>query len=704
MFNVVTRRTAPRVTLIHEAAATSLQEVQFAHYARGGWLGHEEFTHFASTQPWEEVELVHDAFAFLTRPASPGQPAPAPRPALDIIHGVRPLIVTAESPLGPLISAEYSDDGAGPTATLVLPGEVVPAVGAAVAITVISKGQSGRAGAISGPAGAPKPRSRKPYEFVTTRTEVHLVLDDQYEISGARGGLQTTLRAYAPAATALGTTTLPELVPFMATPTPRPTRDTPCTARLQPQTAPLGPIVRQAVAAAGLSLTVVGGRAGRRGLDRIRDAVLDQRQVAAAGAGRHLPRHRVPAGHSPRGQRDPAAAAAPGVTEGGLQVSGDQVISSGTRRWESAHFPASVTVTGADLLVPLPRLQDLIDLAPDPESFDQAMQPDKEWTKIVPSPDGKGEVITGYKRVNGQLVGLYRLTVQDLTVQEQVDGKTVTVPFGRVATSLEETETTYHPTCTDMLLRQEVRKMTWSYTVATRTRTEIVGRYGYMGVAAVGDLLGDEIEVLEQHWSPEGWLRTKIQRSRKLSSVKQSEPEGELKDRGPVKAHEYVERLRTEDYLPDGLGWVMLWQETGGIPVVLYDEESLEAVRLSVRAGTLTSGMDKMDAAPTSVRCPDPCAVRKRALPNSVRVTSPQGKQGAAVTRTVGWTRDRAKLERYARMVMQSLAPRMAVSRSKVQALPVAAGMGLTPKGPEGLEGNVQNYGWKAEGAASLPT
>ncbi|MFC6662983.1 hypothetical protein [Deinococcus multiflagellatus] len=658
MFNVLTRRTRPRVTLIHEATATSLQEVQFVHLARGGWLGDEEFTHFAATQPWVEVELVHHTLAFVTHRSQPGQPAPVPKPPVDVIQGVRPLVVTAESPLGPLISADYSDDGSGPTATLVLPGEVIPAAGAPVRVTLTSQGHSGKAGAISGPPGAPKPRARQNYEFVTARTEIQLALDDQYEVSDARGAVQTTLRAYTPAATSLGTVRLPELVPFMLTPTPRPTRDTPCAARLQLQTAPVGSIVRQAVAAAGLSLTVVGGDplAGEHWTEfempystkgKSPQQVLDDTYLAV--------------GYRPVIRREGSVTRLlllpPGITEGDVQVSGDQVISGGTRRRESGHFPASVTVTGADLLVPLPELATLIELAPDPEAFEQAIQPNKAWSKIDPIPDGKGEVITGYHRVNGQLVGVYRATVQSFSVQEQVDGKTVDVDFSNVLTSLEETETTYHPTCTDMLLRQFTRKRSWSYTVATRTRTEIIGRYGYLGAAAVGDLLGDEIEVLEQHWSPEGWLRAKLQRSTKLTSVKQSEPEGELKDRGPVKPHEYLERVRIENYLPDGLSWVMLWQETGNIPVVLYDEDSLEPVRVTLRGGTITSGMEKMDAAPPSVRCPDPCAVRKRALPNSVRVTSPQGKQGTEVTRTVSWTRDRAKLEEYARMVMQSLAP-----------------------------------------------
>ncbi|GGB64398.1 hypothetical protein [Deinococcus soli (ex Cha et al. 2016)] len=674
-------RSSEYVELVHHAQASSLQVTELVHYARGGWAGYDELVHVAQAGVAEVVELVHVAVARI----SPAAPVP-----VQVIYGTIPITVRADTDVGHALSVSYSDDGSGPTATVTLPGTTPPS-GDTLSLRVTTVGSGGQVGT------APDLSS---YEIRTVYTAQTLDLDDQYEVKDTPGAPSVTVRGYSLAASRLGSVRLPELVSFAARPTPRPPSSAPCSSRPRPQQQSVPSVVAEAVRAAGLTLTFgpysdpltgehwTEWRTPYSTRGKSPQQVLQDTYLAI---GWHAIIRRV-------GGSTLLYVLPPGGADGQLNLSGHEVQAGGTRRRETAQLPATVTVKGADVLVDLPRLTDLIQLSPDPTSFEREVRPNMEWIENRRTADGKGETILTFHKEDGRITGTYSVTVQDVTVQEQVNGKLVTKPFGKVLTAEESTESTYHPACRDQLLRQVTRKRSWGYTVATQTSSTTVGKYGYLGGWNAGDPLGDEQETVEQGWSAEGWLQYKLSRSRKLSSTKQANPEGELRERGPLEAYEYVERVRLETYRPDGSGWVVQWWESGGQPIPIYDAESLDAVRMGVRGGSVVSGMDRMDAAPPSVTCPDPCAQRKRAVPNVVRLAVQGGREGTDVERTVTWTDNRQKLIQYGRWVAQDLARRETASRTLLIVPDLPVGTLVSPKDSRGPRGVVQASGFEIRG------
>lgn len=667
-----------RAEVRHEARATSAATVQLLHVARGGWNGYQELTHVAGTRPAGTAELLHVALAW--RPA-PGQDAP---PAPQVIYGTVPATVRVRTSLGNPVSVELSDDGTGPTGTITLPGVITPGEGSVTA-TVEVQGSGGTAGTLEGVS--------QPYSVRTSVRQVTLDLDDQWEVDETRGLERTTVRAHTAAAVRLSTVRLPELVDFIRKPTPRPERGQDCRARPEPQTMRVSGVVARAVQAAGVSLSFGPN------VDPLAGEVWTEWDTPYSTAGKTpqqiLDDTYLAIGWHPVIRRFGSFVQLlilpPGGSDGTLDTTGDDLLSGGTRRQESAQLPASVVMTGADLLVDLPDLGNLIQLAPDPTGFEQEIRPNLQWLRSAPTPDGKGEVRTAYNKVLGQITGVYSTVTQRLTVQEQVNGQTVTREFGRVLTSEEHTTSTYHPTCADMLLRQQTVKSSWGYTVATKVSTEITGAYGFISAVTAGDPLGEETELIEQTWSPEGWLQSRIKTTRKLSSVQQANPDGDLTERGPLAPFEFLERVRFETFRPSGSGWLMEWRESGGIPVPVYDADSFDPVRLGVRGGTVTSGTELMDAAPTRVTCPDPCSKRQRAIPNAVQIRADAGRQGTEVTRSASWTRDRGTLVTYARWVAADLAQRTTRTRTLIGVPPIVPGMAAQDADGRGLRGVVQS-------------
>lgn len=649
--------------ILHEAQATSAATVQVLHVARGGWNGYQELTHVAGTRPAGTAELLHVALAW--RPASIQDAPPAPQ----VIYGMVPATVRVRTSLGDPVSVELSDDGTGPTGTVTLPGVITPGEGTVTAVIEVQGGDR------------------------TSTRQVVLDLDDQWEVDETRGLERTTIRAHTAAAVRLGTLRLPELVDFVRKPTPRPERGQDCQSRPEPQAMQVSAVVARAVQAAGVFLSFGPN------LDPLTGEVWTEWDTPYSTAGKTpqqiLDDTYFAIGWHPVIRRFGSFVQLlilpPGGSDGTLDTTGDDLLSGGTRRQESAQLPASVVMTGADLLVDLPDLGNLIQLAPDPTGFEQEILPNLQWLRSAPTPDGKGEVRTAYNKVLGQIVGVYSTTTQRLTVQEQVNGQTVTREFGRVLTSEEHTTSTYHPACRDMLLRQETVKRSWGYTVATQVRTEITGAYGFISPVPAGDPLGEETELIEQTWSPEGWLQSRIKTTRKLSSVQQANPDGDLSERGPLAPFEFLERVRFETFRPSGSGWLMEWRESGGIPVPVYDAESFDPVRLGVRGGTVTSGAEPMDAAPTRVTCPDPCSKRRRAIPNVVQIRADAGRQGTEITRSVSWTRERGTLATYARWVAADLAQRVTRTRTLIGVPPVVPGMAVQDMDGRGLRGVLQS-------------
>ncbi|GGM52247.1 hypothetical protein GCM10008956_30420 [Deinococcus arenae] len=688
---IYTRRSAPRTALVHRAQASSLQVTSLVHYARGGWAGRAALVHVAQAGTGAVVQLTHVALARISPAAAPGStPSPTPHAPVQVIYGAQPLTVRAETNVGDALSVSYSDDGSGPTATVTLPG-TVPPTGDQLHLRVTTLGSGGKVGVAPG---------LRDYEIRTVYTAQTLDLDDQYEVNDTPGAGSVTVRGYSLAATRLGSVRLRELVSFAAKPTPRAPSSAPCSSRPRPQRQPVSAVVAEAVKAAGLTLTFgqyVDPLAGEEWTEwrtpystrnKSPQQVLQDTYLAI---GWHAIIRRA-------GGSTLLFVLPPDGMAGTLDLSGHEVQAGGSRRRETAQLPATVTVKGADVLVDLPELGGLIQLSPDPTAFEREVRPDLQWYTNAPTPDGKGEVITSYNKVAGRVTGTYTVTAQPVTVQEQVNGQLKITPFDKVLTTEESTQSTYHPTCQDMLLSQETRKRSWGYTSSTKTTSTTVGRYGYLGAWPAGDPLGDEIERVTQTWSPDGSLRHKLLYSRKLISTRQVNPEGDLKDRGPLQPFEYVERLRLESYFFDGLNWIMQWRESGGQPIPVYDADSLDAIRLSVRGGTVTSGFTPMDAAPTSVTCPDPCVKRQRVVPNVVRLAVQGGREGSDVERTVTWTDDRRKLTQYGQWVAQDLARRETASRTLLTVPDLPVGTLVTPKDSSGPRGLVQASGFEIRG------
>lgn len=654
----------------HDASALVGDVVTGRHFARGGWLGSATGRHEAGVAALDTATGRHLARGISGAPDN----APAPAVPVDIIYGVpRPhLHVTCSLPNLLHVSLEEGDQV---SATFTVAGPP-PAAGGTVSATVRTSGLSGVTGRVAG--------TLQPYEIRSSTKTFTLDLDDQFEVDGPAGQEVTTLRAFSRPLQALDSVRLPEFVPFMLKPTPRPPKGTGCESRPPPQKCGVTSIVREAAQAAGVSLSFPMG-------DPLAGQQWTEWSAPYSTLGRS-PRQVIEdtygaAGHLiiPRGTIGPPALLIfppLGQVTTGPDLSPDQTAGNVRRRRETAQTPASVTVTGVDYAHPLPSIEDLLATAPDPASLGRELYKDNAWYVNSPTSDGSGEVITSYRKSGGQLVNTTVITAQNVTVREMVDETEQIREFGKVLTAWESTQLDYHTICKDMLLRQNTRKRSWGYSLSTQTSTVIASGPAYIGGWPAGDPQADELELVEQTWSPEGYLSRKVITTVRISSMKQRDPEADPKERGPLQTHELVERIRSETYFPDGNGgWWMEWQESGGQPTPLYDEVTLEAIRLTVRTGTVISGRQKLDSAPPMARCPEQCGERRRKLPNVLRVRSPDGRQGNDVTRTISWTRDRASLGQYARWTL------LASGRRDVTELTLLAAPHWTPghRSPTGL-------------------
>lgn len=617
------------------------------HAARGGYLGFVSGRHFAFLAAQELVQARHLAYARQDTP-------------VEVIVGTLPVTATVTTNAGQPLSVEYTDDGTGPTMTVTAftrPG------GSALTAQFSFSGPSGKAGREGGPLEALPPTSLQGYEVRSSSRAVTLDLDDQYQRDDGTGVY--TLRGYSKAAVRLNSLKLPELVSFALAPTPRPKPTTPCNERPKPQRAFVSGVVAQALQAAGVTLSFeragdplagqewvewekpysTKGKTPAQVLEDTYYAVGWQGSLQLIGSNAVL--YLYP----------------PGGSLGDMSVNNDTTIRGGSTARVSAQFPAVVDVQGVDVKDDLPDLKALVGGAPDPAAYDREVQREAQWYENTSAPDG-GEIVTSYFKTLGRITATSRVTRQDVTVQEAVDGESTSRTFTGVLTGWETTDLAFSPACPDMLLRQRTVKRSWGYGVGTELTTVNVSAIAYYAALPAGDPLDTETEVIEQTWNPEGWLQSRVTKTRKVTSVKQDNAEGAPDERGPMQAHEFVDRILSERWYPEGTGWVREWEESGGQPVPLFDAESLDAVRLAYRATTLTSGREKLDSAPPMTKCVDVCAKRKRAVPNILRLTAQEGRSGTEVQRSITFTDKRDLLRWAALNHMALLAPRDEVRRT----------------------------------------
>lgn len=655
------------------------------HAARGGFLGLVSGRHFAFLAAQELVQARHLAYARQDTP-------------VEVIVGTLPVTASVTTNAGRTYSVEYTDDGTGPIMTVTAAAQPSGSLTAQFSFRA-SGGQAGRS---SGPPDALPPTSLQAYEVRSTSRTVTLDLDDQYQKDDGTGVY--TLRGYSKAATKFASLKLPELVPFVLAPTPRPNPTTPCNERPKPQRVFVSGVASAAATAAGVTLSFAPYPDPLTGLQWVEwerpystkgktpQQVIEDTYLAIGWQsglqlfGTQVVLHLYPPGgaHS---------------TVGGVNL--DTTVRGGSTARVSAQFPRVVDMKGTDVFTDLPDLKALAGGAPDPAGYDRHVQREAQWYENTSAPDG-GEIITSYFKTLGRITATSRVTRQDVTVQEAVDGESTSRTFSSVLTGWETTDLTFSPTCPDMLLRQRTVKRSWGYGVGTELTTVNVSAIAYYAALPAGDPLDTETEVIEQTWNPEGWLQSRVTKTRKVTSVKQDNAEGAPEERGPMRAHEFVDRILSERWYPEGTGWVREWEESGGQPVPLFDAESLDAVRLAYRATTLTSGREKLDSAPPMTKCEDICATPKRALPNVVRVEADKGRSGVEVSREITFTNDRTALVRYGLNHMALLAPREEIKRTYLGVPSASVGARIV----NGLvaSGTVQNVSISASGGSLTTT
>lgn len=686
----------------HEATALTGKLVTGRHYARGGFLGYTVGQHTAHARPAELVIGRHLAYARRTAGGAGGQTPAPPLPPIEVIMGALPLTSRATTSLRQTLSVQYDDDGNGPTATITGYGDLPEGQ---LLIEVVSFGNRGQVGRSAGPTPALEPTRTQPYNISTNSVTIRLNVDGQYEKDDSTGLL--TIRAHAENAEKLSSIKLPELVPFMLKPTPRVPRDTPCSARPKPQRVSVSKVITDVLSAVNFTASFAP-----RSDPLMNDEWVEwSRPYSTAGKTAQQVLEETYYAIGWRGVQDHSNLdrpilhlLPPGGDNGVLQnlQSLDEMITGGHSRVVLAGLPKFFDMQGADLHDKLPVLTDLIQLAPDPTSYDREVRREAIWYENSPAPDGTGEVVTSYFKTLGKITATSRVTTQDMTVSEQVDGKTVTKRFGRVLTAWETTDLTYDPECPDKLLHQKTVKRSWGYGVGTHVETVNVSAIAYMAALPAGDPLGDEEEIIDQEWNAEGWLAARTTRSRKLVSVKQEKSEDAPAERGKMSGHEYVTRVLTETFRPEGTGWLRFWQESGGQPIVLYDAESLDAVRMGYRGGTVGSGFERLDAAPTMVRCPDICVKRMRTITNIVRLEAEKGRQGDIPSKSVNFTANRNALKSYAYYNMALSGPRTEYERGLLGVRDFRPGQGLQIMGmPYGV---IQSVSFTVQGGSSRTT
>lgn len=419
----------------------------------------------------------------------------------------------------------------------------------------------------------------------------------QWEETTQGGVTSTTIRLYNRAAYRARSSPLPELVSWVLYPRRQSAGPGPA-----PRIASVSGLIRQAAHAVGVRFALIGPDpfAGETWQEGRRDTSTGGRTFAdvfgeAYGAlGYRLTvRGDLLLGVPPGGNITPTLPAWT-VCE----------VESLTRRGESGGVPGRLQLTAADAQVPKLRpAQVAAQPAGSPQSDLDAQQ---SW--ITSSQEGDVlTVSTGYVQ-GGVVRETQEVTLGRVDVREMVDDKEEVRVFERVLISDTYTTFSYHPSCPEALVGQSTIKHSYGYTLATKTQMRGVSGQMFNGNFAAGDLVGNEVETVQQAWyegGPDaGYLAQRVAQSKRLVSVQQANPDGPLKDRGALQGREYVAQVLTDQYRRVGEGWSHQWGTSGGATVPLYDAETQETVRLTIKTGTMQSGSEIMRNDPPKVNWP----------------------------------------------------------------------------------------------------
>ncbi|WP_027459260.1 hypothetical protein [Deinococcus murrayi] len=633
------------------------------------------------------------------RPAGGG--ALPPGSPVRVIAGQPPQRWAVSCPLGRAVSASYQHDGETETVTLTLKGRAQP-------------GESLTVFASLGDAPAVARR---------------LTVDPrQYEVTRTReGGVTTTLRAYNAAAERARSYPLPELVEWVRSPR----LDYPDDYVVQPGLLPASPpplpplrtvgvsdLVRRGFAAAGVAFSLIGP-------DPFEGETWQEKRRETSTGGR-TPADLFGDTYGALGYRLIARGdALYGVPPGGsLTGEGDAFtrceIESLTERGEGAQVPGRIRLSAAERAVLGPILPR--DPGADPETPEEGEPTEEDrqrsWKEVTPTENGF-TVSAGYV-LGGLLRQEQQVEIGRVEVKETVDGRAATRVFERVLISDTKTTYAYHPACTEAVVRQQTTKRGFGYTLNTRTRMVNVSGTLFSASLPGGDLVENQTEIITQTWYEDGdlagYLKSRRTAGKRLVSVEQAGSEDEPQKRGPLQPREYVGQVLGEVYRRIGPVWHRYYATTGGASVPLYDLDSGEAVRLTVRTGAMQTGSEVMRNEPPRVNWPkpqpeepgpgqepgsDPDGRRRNEINLPQRAAwRVEGGGTGTVEQTFGMLESAARLPQFAALLAQANGPRV------VQEARLSVPRGLLPgsRVSSPVSGVVESLSINTEGGAGTAT
>lgn len=594
-------------------AERTWQAGSFRTYAQGrtGWVTGEFVSVGRGGTAWRTGQFMSRALGVPTGSplgtpvivGTPGQGgAPLPGTPVTVIIGGKPVQLEMSCTLGKALKASYEHTGENESATITLrvPRDRVPGN---LTLTATLAGQL-------------------PF---TTKLKVD---ERQWEEKTEKGVKTTTIRLYNEAAYRANTKPLPELVPWVTHP-----RIVYGDDKNGPplRTLDVSDLVKQAASAAGVSFALLGGDifAGETWLETKRETSTGGRTFAdvfgetyGAAGYRLLVRGNLMLGVAP-GQG--VTTQQPTFTRCELQTV--------MRRSERGHVPGRIRLTAGDAHIPKPDVTE-----PEPETPEEQEKQDAALSYIRHTPTETGETISTRYVFRGliretQEVEIGRVQVTETVEKEDIDdysggdfeieansttnedgtttisNYTVTRTFNRVLISDQRTTFQYHPACKEALIRQETTKKSYGYQLGTEVGPRTVVGTMFSGSLTGGDLVGNELETVTQEWYGKpplaGFQKSRRAESSRLLAVQQENAEASPKDRGPVAAREYTVKIETERYEKIGKLWERAYSTTGGVNTPLFDTDSGEAVRLSLRTGTMQSGSELMENEPPKVTWPE---------------------------------------------------------------------------------------------------
>lgn len=526
------------------------------------------------------------------RPSGGGSPGLPPGTPVKVIPGAPPRRWELSCPLGRAVQSSYQHDGETETVTLTLKTDARP-------------GETLKVFASLGDAPA---------------IARHLTVDQrQYEVTRSRTeGTTTVIRAYNAAAERARTFALPELVEWVLSPRLDYPDDYVAQPGIVPATPPPLPplrrvgvsdLVRRGFAAAGVPFSLIGpdpfggetwqekrreySTGGRTPADLFGDTygALGYRLIVRGDA-----LYGVPPGGSLTGEGDAFTRCE---------------IESLTERGEGAQVPGRIRLSAAERtvlgpLVPRDPESDPDEVAEEGEQTEEDKL--RSWSDVSYTAGGGMSVSAGYVW-NGLLRQEQQVEIGRVEVKETVDGEAVTRVFDRVLISDTKTTYSYHPACREAVVSQKTVKRGYGYTLNTELQMRSASGVMFSAYLPGGDLVENQTEIISQVWHEEGdlagYLKSRRTEGKRLVSVEQEGAEEEdPARRGPLQPREYVGQVLGETYRRIGPVWHRHYATTGGATVPLYDLDSQEAVRLTVRTGAMQTGSEVMRNEPPRVEWP----------------------------------------------------------------------------------------------------